>query len=181
MADTKTLITAEQLLQMSFLGERVELSEGELIRMAPAGARHSRVAIRFGAILDEYVERRQLGAVFGADGGFVLAEDTVRAPDIGFVSQARLQQAGIPDEFFPGAPDLAVEVVSPDDRAADLEKKIEEYFRAGTRLVWVVYPRRKRVHVFSNPRQMRVLEASDVLSGNDVLPGFSVPLEKIFL
>jgi len=181
MADTKILITADQLFPMSFPDERVELSEGELIRMAPAGFEHGRVGLNIGSFLRVFALEHNLGTVVGSEAGFRLDEQTVRSPDAAFVSRARIQERGSPEAFWPGAPDLAVEVVSPGDDAADLERKIEEYFRSGARLVWVVYPRKKRIHVFHNAREVRVLEASETLSGNDVLPGFSIPVEKIFL
>jgi Uma2 family endonuclease len=181
MADVKTLITADQLFDMSFPDERVELSEGELIRMAPAGFEHGRVAMNVAFLLRAFTDRHGLGTIVSSETGFRLDEQTVRSPDVALVSRVRTEGRGSPEAFWPGAPDLAVEVVSPGDDAADLERKIEEYFRAGTRLVWAVYPRKKRIHVFHNAREMRVLEASDMLSGNDVLPGFSIPVEKIFL
>lgn len=178
-ADTKTLITAEQFQRMSFPDERVELSDGELIRMAPAGFEHGRVAVTIAHLLKVFVDKHALGTVVGSDAGFRLNEQTVRAPDVGFVCRERVEQQGTMEAFWPGAPDLAVEVVSPDDSATEVRKKIKEYFAAGTQLVWVVYPRLREVHVYRGPKEMEVLAASDMLSGDNLLPGFSISVESL--
>ncbi len=180
MAETRTLITAAELEGMSFPDERVELSEGELIRMPPAGFEHGYVVMGFGAKLGAYVKKNTLGAVVGPDTGFRLDEHTVRSPDIGFVSRARLEKTGHPAGFFPGAPDLAVEVFSPSDSKSDLFKKIQEYFRAGTRLVWALFPAIKQVYVYRGPKRVKILGAGDTLDGEDLLPGFSIAVDKIF-
>lgn len=180
MAETKTLITAAQFARMSFPDERVELSEGELIRMPPGGMEHSHIGVFLIRVLGDFVEKGKLGAVFGPDAGFRLDEHTVRAPDVSFVAQARVTEIGIPTGFWPGAPDLAVEVMSPGDSESDLLRKIQEYFRAGTRMVWAVFPQVRQVYVYRGPKQVRILEEGDALSGEDVLPGFSLPAAKIF-
>lgn len=181
MAETKTLITADQLFHMSFPDERVELSEGELIRMTAAGFEHGVIAGKILACLSEFVTARDLGVVATSETGYKLDEYTLRDPDVSFVAKARVEGLANAERFFPGAPDLAVEVVSPGDSASDLQKKIKEYFQAGAQRVWVVYPRLKQVHVYRNAREVRVLEASDSLSGEDLLPGFSLAVQNIFL
>jgi len=105
--------------------------------MTPASPRHGKIAVRIGGRLDHFVSARQLGEVYGAETGFTLRRkpDTVRAPDAAFVSAARIPPGGIQSGFFPGAPDLAVEVVSPDDTAAEVKAKVNEYFEAGARLM----------------------------------------------
>ncbi len=180
MAEPKTLLTADQLLTMFFPNERVELSDGELIRMPAAGFEHGFIAGNVVRILGEFVQARNLGVVITAETGYKLAEHTMRDPDVSFVSKERLAAVGMPVGFFPGAPDLAVEVVSPGDCASELQKKIQDYFQAGTRMVWVLYPQSKQVHVYGSPKEIRVLEAQDSLSGEDVLPGFSVVVEEFF-
>jgi Uma2 family endonuclease len=180
MADTTTLITADQFFQMSFPDERVELSEGELIRMPLAGFEHSHIAVTLVGFLDQFARERQLGQVTGADGGYQLNAHTVRAPDVGFVSGEKLAKQPGGRAFYPGAPDLAVEVISPTDSAGDIQKKIREYFRAGTRVVWVVYPELREIHVYRSANEMRVVQESGTLSGNDVLPGFSLRVEELF-
>lgn len=179
MAEMRSLITAEQFLRMSFEDERVELSDGALLRRPLGGFQLGLVTASVAAILYRFVVTRQLGAVILA-AGYKLGEHTVRIPAVSFVSKERLGAVGRPTGFWPGAPDLAVEGVSPGDCASDLQKKIGGYFHAGTRMVWVFYPPYKAIHVSRNPKEIRVLEAQDVLSGEDVLPGFSVPVEEFF-
>ena len=174
------MITADQLLGISFPDERVELSKGELVRMPAAGWEHGFVAGNVAGILREFVKAHDLGAVATAEAGFKLSEYTLRVPDVSFVSKQRLAATGSPAGFWPGAPDLAVEVVSPSDSASDLQKKIQEYFEAGTRMVWVLYPELKQVQCYRGPKQMRVLEAHEPISGEDVLPGFSILVEEFF-
>ena len=178
MGETKTLITADQLLGISFPDERVELSNGEVIRMPAAGWEHCFVAANVVRILGEFVKPRDLGAVATAEAGFKLSEYTLRVPDVSFVSKERRAATGSPVGFWPGGPDLAVEVVSPSDSASDLYKKIQQYFEAGTRMVWVLYPQLQQVHFYRGPKQMRVLEAHESISGEDVLPGFSILVEE---
>jgi len=131
------------------------------------------------AILYRFVVAGQLGAVILA-AGYRLGENTVRIPSVSLVFSERLAAVGRPVGFWPGAPDLAVEVISPDEPASDLQKKVREYFRAGTRLIWAVYPQLKQVHVYRSPKDIRVLEVQDNLGGEDVLPGFSVQVGEFF-
>ena len=131
-------MTAEELLRLpSGMGKRYELIRGEVKTMTPASPRHGKIAVRIGGRLDHFVSARQLGEVYGAETGFTLRRkpDTVRTPDAAFVSAARIPPGGIQSGYFPGAPDLAVEVVSPDDTAAEVKAKVNEYFEAGARLM----------------------------------------------
>jgi Uma2 family endonuclease len=175
-------ITAETLYDLPDDGHRYELAAGRLVRMPPAGARHGSIAARIARLLDEYVEDQDLGCVCTADTGFILQRDPdiVRAPDVGFVAKARLAGGGEPERFWPFAPDLAIEVVSPSDRADELREKIRDYFAAGTRLVWVVYPGTRSVEVHRSMREARGLGEDDQLDGGDVLPCFYCPVRRCF-
>ena len=107
--------------------------------------------------------------------------DTVRAPDLAFVSHASIQRwQQLDTAYFPVAPDLAVEVVSPNDRWVDLERKVHEYLAAEGLAVWVLNPAEQTVHVFQAGGLSRVLSRGDTLTGDPVLPGFSVPLADLF-
>jgi Uma2 family endonuclease len=175
-------MTAEALYDLPDDDYRYELAAGRLVRMPPAGARHGSIAARIARLLDEYVEERDLGCVCTADTGFILQRgpDIVRAPDVAFVAKERIPAAWEPERFWPFAPDLAVEVVSPSDRVADLQEKIGEYFAAGTRLLWVVHPGTHTVYVYRSPSEVRALGDDDQLEGQTALPAFRCPVRRLF-
>ena len=180
MTTTEHITTAEQLLRASDLG-RCELVRGELIMMAPAGFEHGEIGMHIGTILRSFVTPRKLGVVVGADTGFQIARnpDTVRAPDAAFVRADRVAGKR-PRAFFQGAPDLAVEVVSPGDRAREVLAKVHEWLDAGCRVVWVVDPRTRSIAVHQSRAEVAVLRSSETLSGGDLLPGLTVPVGEIF-
>ena len=179
---SRSPITAEELFELPDDGGRCELVKGEIIRMAPTGAEHGVVTARIGHLIQEFALAHDLGLCCGAETGFILQRDpdVVRAPDAAFVATARIPEAGVPSGYWPFAPDLAVEVVSPSDRLADVHVKIAEYFAAGTRLVWLVEPETRMVHVYRSQQQVEVLGTGDVLEGGDVLPGFQCPVRRLF-
>jgi Uma2 family endonuclease len=186
MAAVATRVSAEEFAAMQFGEGRAELVRGEVELMAPAGFDHGELSGEVFGVLRDHVRRLQIGRVVSAETGFRLAEDIVRAPDAAFVSNERLQevrertgQSRFPS-FLPTAPDLAAEVVSPGDRADDINDKIADYFEFGTRLVWFFYPSKRTVHVYTSPTQVRILTECDTLDGGDVLPGFSCPVRDIF-
>ena len=179
--------TAEELWELSHTPEndtrRFELSEGILIEMSPAGLKHGTLAMQLGRVVGDFVDANDLGITTAAETGFILfrnpnGKDTVRAPDVGFVSKTRLT-GELPDGYAPFAPDLAIEVVSPNDDAEELEQKISEYLKYGTRLIWVFYPKLQRVRVHT-PKGSYMLDIDDTLDGGDVLPGFKLALKDIF-
>ena len=176
------LMTADELLRLPRGRYRYELVKGELIQMAPAGAKHGVIAIHIGALLDGHVRRSKLGIVCAAETGFILARnpDTVRAPDASFVSRARIPREGMPEAFWPIAPDLAVEVVSPGDTASEVQTKVVEWINAGTRLVWVIDPKTQTVTVYRSLANVRVLTLSDKLDGADVVPGFEIAVKELY-
>jgi Uma2 family endonuclease len=180
MATVEHVTTAGQLLQASGLG-RCELLRGELIMMSPAGSRHGEIALAMGAILRDFVMSHGLGTVLGAETGFCIAQnpDTVRAPDVAFIRSDRVI-GELPDGFFPGAPDLAVEVLSPGDRASEVIAKVEDWLGAGCRAVWVVDPKTRTVAVYRNRGDAVILKPADTLTGGDLLPGFAVPVAEFF-
>ena len=174
------LVTADELLAMGDIG-RCELIYGELVMMSPAGAEHGMVAARFVRYLAEFVEQRDLGAVFSSETGFTIERnpDLVRAPDASFVSRDRIG-ASIPRGYFHGVPDLAVEVVSPDDRRREVAEKVNTWLAHGTRLVWVADPRPATVVVHRVGREPVTLRAPDEIRDEALLPGFVLPLSKVF-
>ena len=173
--------TADQLLAMSDDGWRYELVRGELRRMAPAGFEHGAIGMRLVTRLGTHVEANGLGVVLGPDTGFSIASDpdTVRAPDVSFVRRDRIPEEGLPKGYWPGAPDLAVEVISPGDTYSEVESKVEEWLDAGTRLVVVLNPRSRTATAYrSRAEVIRLLEA-DHLDLGDVVPGFTCPVADL--
>lgn len=160
-----------------------ELVEGELQMMSPASPTQGRYATRITVVLGEYVDSHDLGEVYVAEPGFALRPDpkgTVRAPDVAFVSKERIPPAEEASGFWALAPDLAVEIISPSETAYSVQTKVDEYLRAGVRLVWLVYPEAQVVVEYAAGWQMRRLDGGDALDGGDVIPGFSMPLARLF-
>jgi Uma2 family endonuclease len=177
------LMTADELLQLPRGAGRYELVRGELRSMSPAGFAHGTVTADLVTRLTTFVRERDLGITCAADTGFLLhrGPDTVRAPDVAFITAARL--AATPSSlegFFPGAPDLALEVVSPSDRYTEVEEKVAEWLDAGTRIVAVFDPRRKTARVYRPDAPAISLGVADTLTLPDLLPGWSLVLNEIF-
>ncbi len=180
MTATQQVTTAEQLLHASDLG-RCELVRGELSMMSPSGFDHGRVVINVTGALIKYLDEHRCGVLTGAETGFHIGRDpdTVRAPDVGFVCRERLPPGPVRG-FFPGPPDLAVEVLSPDDRAGEVLLKVRDWLESGCQVVWLVDPRSRTVCVHRSGRRIVMLDESDTLGGDDLLPGFSLPVAGIF-
>src|ERR1700722_9434206 len=174
---SKTLLTLEQFEQLPDDGMRHELDEGELVSMPLASLRHGELHAEIGSLLWQFVGPRSLGLAVSSS-GFQLGRDPVRAPDVSFIRADRLIGIDL-DCWFPGAPDLAVEIISPSESAADIAHKVEQYLHAGAE-VWVVYPRSRTVHVFEPSKMARVLDGADLLESPALLPGFSVRVSELF-
>ena len=174
-------MTADELLAMPDDGFRYELVRGELIKMSPASPFHSECALTIGASLMMRVEANRLGRVYGADAGFLLAFNHVRAPDAAFVRAERADKVsrGTPG-FFPGPPDLAVEVISPSDRLTEVNAKVAEWLAAGTLAVVVVNPRNLTVRIHRSQTDVVILNADDVLEVQDIVPGWRMAVANIF-
>lgn len=177
-----TRVTIEDLYALPDDGTRYELQGGRLLAEPLPGFRHGRIVARLAALLEVFARRRGLGVVLAADAGYALARspDTLRGPDVSFVTRQRFEPVGDTARVFPGPPDLAVEVVSPHDRPADLHAKVADYLAAGTRLVWVVDPDSETVTVYRSLLEPRTLRGEERLAGEDVLPGFAAPVGKLF-
>jgi len=149
--------------------------------MSPAGSEHGMIAASIAALLREFVKPRRLGVVLGAETGFKITQDpdTVRAPDVAFIRADRIGEK-LPKGYFPGAPDLAVEVLSPDDRAGEVFEKVQNWLDAGCTAVWVVDPKSQTVTVYDAARNAVVLKATQTIDGGDLLPGFSSPVAEFF-
>jgi Uma2 family endonuclease len=177
---TARKLMAGDLLAMGREGQRFELDDGELIEMPPAGPEHGETENETAYVLTRYVKEHNLGRIWTGDVGFKLLEDRVRAPDVAFVSRERLLRTPRPGTgFYPGAPDLAVEIRSPEDETGELLLKVSRFISAGTRLVWVIDPQRETVTVYRANGDVLVLRGEDLVSGEDVLPGFSCRVSEL--
>jgi Uma2 family endonuclease len=183
MSTTLQTFTADELFQMPKDGFRYELVKGELRKMSPAGSEHGAIIINITVLLGQHVKSNKLGVCFGAETGFKIATDpdTVRTPDLAFISRERIPESGIPKKFWPGAPDLAVEVLSPGDSYEEVDEKVEDWLMAGTRAVWIVNPRKRSVTVYRSTSDMKRLSESDELDGGDVVHGFRCKVSEIFV
>ena len=182
MVSKPRLVTAEELLDMADDGYHYELVRGELRKMAPVGARHGRAAGKVARQLMNHVATNDLGEVYIAEPGFLLASDPdlIRVPDLAFVRRERFEDVGDTDGFFPAPPDLAVEVISPPDRYTEVAEKVADWLNAGTRMVIVVDPRRRVATTHMPGREPLTLYEADTLDGGDVVPGWSMPVADIF-
>ncbi|MEK7404087.1 MAG: Uma2 family endonuclease [Acidobacteriota bacterium] len=161
-------------------GMRHELVEGELTSMTFPKPKHAGVVSNVHYELKHFVKANKIGRV-ALGTGFVLGRDpdTLRGPDVAFLSARRAKRVQ-PDEFIEGAPDLAVEVASPSDSAEDLMKKVRQYLAAGGHTVWVVYPSLREAHVFEASGGARVVRGDESIEALDLLPGFSLPVSRLF-
>jgi len=182
-------VEAHALLTAAWLAEtpdgmfQRELDEGELILMAPAGGEHGLSEMRLAGLLFAEVERRKLGVLFSSDTGFLLQRnpDTVRCPDIAFVRKERLPLSYAKEGgYVVGAPDLAVEIQSPSQSPADIEKKIRQYFTAGTHTVWWIHPRRRQARIYGPSGVIENVDREGFLEAPEILPGVRIALRGIF-
>lgn len=175
------LTTAEAFARMPDNGMRQELIDGEIFEMSPPKRKHGLIAMRIGISLGIHVQQAGLGETYAAETGFMLRRnpDTVRAPDASFVRRERLE--GISDEgYFEGVPDLVVEVLSPDDRASYSQTKALQWLDGDARMVIVLDPAKRVATVWRDRKNIRLLTDAETLEGEDVLPGWSLPLAELF-
>ena len=178
---SRPLMTAEELLALSIPDKCTELVRGRLIVREPPGYLHGDTAARILVAMGIHLNTFGGGRVLAAESGFTLFRnpDTVRAPDVAFIRTERLPAPGF-DGFVERSPDIAVEVLSPSDRAGKVREKVTDWITAGARLVWVVDPARRRARVHRCDGGEALLSAENALDGEDVLPGFRLPLSAIF-
>ena len=176
----KTLLTLEQFERLPEDGMIHELSEGELISVTYPKFGHSQVSLNLHWSLMPFVQERKLGRVY-AETGYLLSPDppTLRFPDLSFLSLDRARCQAF-DDYVRGAPELAVEIVSPSDSAEDLQLKIDQYLSAGAKAVWVIYPKTKSVHIYQHG-VTRILTDKDVLDAPELFPGWSMPVSELFV
>ncbi len=162
------------------LSQNHELIEGELVEVTSSGFIHGIVAQEIAYYVLDFVKKHKLGVVTAAETGFVLGEHTFRGADSAFISNENLKKYGYPQGFFPTAPDIAIEVVSPSNTSEEMMQKVNLYLKNGSRLVWLIYPKLKMITVYRQNNLVNLLRETDSLEGEDVLPNFSLSLEKLF-
>jgi Uma2 family endonuclease len=175
------LITAEELFSMPSNSWTRELVKGELRTMPPAGSEHGYTVVNITGLFFNYFKANPIGLAFGAETRIKIAStpDTVRAPDLSFIRNERIPESGIPNGYWLGAPDLAVEIISPGDSYSEVEEKSLDWLDAGTQRVIVVNPRNRTVTVYRSPSDATVFRGSDELDGGDVMPGFTCKVSEI--
>jgi len=178
---TETLMTGEELLAMGDIGP-YELVEGRIVPMSPTGHKHARYESNFDEYLKAFVRQHNLGQVMVGEVGIYTHRnpDTVRGADVAFISNERYAQQKKESGFLEVAPELVVEILSPDDRWSDVMQKPREYFAIGVKLVWVADPETRTVYAYRSLTDVREFGEADTLTGDDVLPGFSVPVASLF-
>ncbi len=181
MVTTSRMTTAD-VERMGADGERHELIDGVLQEKEPVSGRHGEAEVRILSPLHLYVDRLGLGRVYPSDTQFRILRDpdVIHISDVAFVRADRLPPEEIREGIMPLAPDLVVEVVSPNDRYVEVIEKVERYQRAGVPLIWLVQPRRRLVEVHVLGRETRMVREDDVLDGGDVVPGFRLAVAEIF-
>jgi Uma2 family endonuclease len=176
-------VTADELLALpSGMGNRYELVAGELRVLSASGWRHGEVVANVSTLLGAFIRERELGRGFGAGTGFLLKRDpdTVRAPDFAFIAKENLPKIKPEEVFWPGAPDLAVEVLSPGDATGEVDEKIEDWLAAGCAAVWIVDPQLQTVTIYQSRTSVVVKTAGELLQGDPVVPGFSCAVDEFF-
>jgi Uma2 family endonuclease len=183
MSTEVQLMTADELLVMPDDGFLYELIKGELIKVSPPpGHEHGLVTMNIAGPLYEHVKTNNLGKVYAAETGFLLQQnpDTVRAADVAFIKRERIEKAAPVKGYWIGAPDLAVEVVSPSDTVDRIEGKVAEWLEAGALMVWVVSPKLHTVTVYRSLTDVIALTERHNLEGGDVVQGFTIRVAGIF-
>lgn len=180
IATAQKIWTDEEFMALPPEG-RYEIVDGELIEMGHSGMQHGELGSFLGGSLSLYVRANKLGVVCDSSTAFTLKTGNRRSPDVSFIAKARLQGVKrLTQGYFQGSPDLAVEVLSPNNTVEEIHTKIVEYFENDTRLVWVIHPDEQYVLVYHSPSPDRLLRFTDTLDGETVVPGFALALAELF-
>ena len=179
--DSTPPVTGDELLRMPGL-DACELVAGRIVRMTPASPTHGRIEVNVAAALKQFVRTRNLGVVMAGEVGVFTGRnpDTVRAPDVLYLSHERDARRRRPQGFLDVAPELVVEILAPTDRPDELRRKLSEYLAAGVRIAWVIDPTARTVTVHHDPGTPLALAAGAVVTGEDVLPGFELTVDDVF-
>lgn len=176
----KKLITGEEFFRMPNMGS-AELIAGEIVTQMPTGHPHGFIESMIAFFLTLFIREQKLGRILTGEVGIYTkrSPDQIRAADVAFISHERLAQAQ-EEGFLDVAPELIVEIMSPANTWMEAQEKLAEYFAVGVKMVWIVDPQLEQVHVYRSPEQMKLLHKQDALTGEEILPGFTVALKEIF-
>ena len=164
-------------------GYKYELVNGELVMSPKNNFQHEDICAGLLTAMRTFAKANRLGAVLGSNLGCWMNNRNCRAPDISFIPKARLQSLGFGPstrKFLPGAPDLAVEIVSPSNTRAAIDERLKDFFASGAKLAWVIHPEDQYVEVCHAPADRKMLGSSASLDGEDLLPGFQFPIADLF-
>ena len=180
LANSKAL-TDEQFMSLPEDSNCYEYVDGELVIVANSGLEHGYLAVTLSCFLTIFVRNHKLGVTCDSSTAFKMKTGNKRSPDLAFIAKERLQGLKrLPKGFFDGAPDLAVEIISPNNTFEEIHNKLVDYFENGTRLVWVILPDEECVLVYRKPKPSKLLQLEDSLDGEDVIPNFNLPLSELF-
>jgi len=175
--------TEEELQALPDDGFDCELVDGELVMSPKNNFQHENLCVRLVFALSSFNRAHRLGAVLGSNLGCWMQNHNCRAPDVSFVTKRRLQELGFKPStrrFLPAAPDLAIEIVSPSNKASEIDARLQDFFSSGTRLAWVVYPVEQLVEVCHSPTDRTVVGMGAALEGEQILPGFRLLISDLF-
>ncbi|ACK67382.1 protein of unknown function DUF820 [Rippkaea orientalis PCC 8801] len=176
------IVTDEEFMFLPEEGGHYELINGEVVDMGNSGMEHGNISAYLCGLIELYARRQKLGVTCDSSTAFSLKSGNKRSPDVSFVIKERLQGIKrLPKGYFQGAPDLVVEVISPNNTFEELHQKIVEYFDNGCRLLWVINPDEKTVLVYHKPEPDKLLKVTDNLDGEDILPGFTLSVSELFM
>ena len=182
IATDKKILTDEEFRGLSEDDSHYELINGEVVDMGNSGMEHGNISAYLCGLIELYARPKKLGVTCDSSTAFSLKSGNKRSPDISFISKDRLLGLKrLPKGYFQGAPDLAVEVISPNNTFEELHQKIVEYFENGCRLVWVIHPDEKSILVYHKPQPDKLLQSTDHLDGENILPGFTLAVADLFI
>lgn len=178
----KKVWTDEEFMALPDDGDHYEIVDGELVVMANSGVEHGYIATILVMFLASFVRSHKLGIICDSSTAFTMKLGNKRSPDVSFIAKERLQGLKrLPQGSWQGAPDLAIEILSPNNTVAEIHLKIVEYFENGTRLVWVINPEEQYVLVYHKPQPDKLLQITDHLDGEDIIPGFALAVSELFM
>lgn len=179
---TPKIWTDQEFMALPDDGRHYELVNGELVDLGNSGMEHGNIGAYLSGLLDLYVRSHKLGVTCDSSTAFSMKTGNKRSPDVSFVAKMRLKGLKrLPKGFFVGAPNLAVEILSPNNTIEEIHIKIVEYFENGSRLVWVIHPDEQYVLIYHQPQPDQLLRISDTLTGENVVPGFEVAIADLFI